>query len=194
MDTRLHEDAAKLSAIDALGANFGVMAIPEKLKEMWLGLLDPYPAAMVNAAVGMVISRYEYKTLPPFAVLKAALDDMTGSSDQALELQAAAEWAVLCREVSRVGSYRIPDLHPTTAWVVGTMGGWDAVCQWPTSSLDFKRRDFIKLWIDSHGRVDVMQLGAGEVQAALAQGHVRGSGPVAIGPAMAALSVGRVTQ
>lgn len=187
------EETQKSMAINALAENFG-KEFSQELLGLWLDLLAPYPVGQVQQAVKNVIERYEFKTLPPFAVLKNALDDLTGTSEKALELQALAEWQTLMDTVSRVGSYGAPELHPTTAYVVRTMGGWHTVCSWEMSGLDFKRRDFIRFWIDSHGRVNIMQLGAGAVQAALAQGRDRNTGPLAIGPAMAALAAGGMRQ
>lgn len=190
-----NDESKKASALRALAENFGGrQQMSADLVDIWLELLVPYSAAHVAEAVKNVIRQYEYKTIPPFAVLESALDELAGVGEKALELQAVAEWGVLNEQMNKIGYYGTPDLHTTTAYVLRMLGGWDVACQWTMRELDFKRRDFIKLWVDSHGRVDVMQLGAGAVQAALAQGHERGSGPVAIGHAMAALSAGRVTQ
>lgn len=169
MDTQTAETARKLSALDALAANYGA-ELNENLKLLWLDLLEAYSAEHVRSAVKIVIERYEYKTLPPFAVLKKALDELSGTGEKALELQAIAEWGILDKAIEDVGYYGAPKFHPTTAHVVRLMGGWGAVCNWFTKDLDFKRRDFIDLWINSHGRVEYMELGAGAVQDALQSG------------------------
>ena len=167
-------EAEKAIAINALAENFGKEFSPALLG-LWLDLLAPYPVALVRASVKAVIEHYEFKALPPFAVLKKALDDLAGTSEQALLVQAAAEWTRLQEAVSRSGSYARPDdMHPTTAHVVRVMGGWAAVCQWETRYLDLKRREFVSLWTQADGKTEFLALGAKATRAAI----VHGTGPV----------------
>lgn len=170
------EETQKSMAINALAENFGKEFSPGLL-ELWIELLEPYSAARVKRAAKLVIERYEFKTFPPFAVFKNALDELAGTSEKALELQAIAEWGIVLQEVARSGPYRAPTLHRTTEHALRLLGGWDEACRWNVKELDFKRRDFIRLWMDSHGRVERMRLGAGEVFQALASGDDRSFGP-----------------
>lgn len=160
------EETQKSMAINALAENFGKEFSPGLL-ELWIELLEPYSAARVKRAAKLVIERYEFKTFPPFAVFKNALDELAGTSEKALELQAIAEWGVVLQEVARSGPYRVPELHPTTEHALRLLGGWDEACQWSMKELDFKRRDFIRLWVDAHGKVENMRLGAGGVAKAI---------------------------
>lgn len=163
-----HEDVhRKAMALVALAANFD-RKMPEALLELWLELLAPYSADAVRAAVRKVMETYAYKTLPPFAVIKEALDDLAGVSDRSLERQAVAEWGVLLTAIAGHGYCHKPALHPTTEYVVRLLGGWQTVCLWTQSELSFKRRDFVNFWVESHGRVERMEQGA-----ALAAGAVR---------------------
>ncbi len=200
-----HAETDKSMALVGLAANFG-KELPEPLLELWLDLLAPYPADMVRAAVKNVIENYAYKTLPPFAVLKSALDDLAGSSEKALELQAMSEWWLLSEAVARCGHNNKPALHPTTEHVVRLLGGWRAVCLWTYSDADFKRRDFIRLWVESHGRVEIMELGAAAVArigaarpalltagAACAAGHGPGTGPLPLGTIINSFSIPQIT-
>ncbi len=162
-------ESKKAIAITVMAENFGKELSPA-LASLWLDLLAPYDAVHVQAAVRAVIEGYEYKTLPPFAVLKRELDNLAGTSEQALLLQAESEWALLQTAISQRGIYSPPEnLHPTTAHVLSVMGGWQAACAWETRSLDFKRRDFIDLWTQADGKADVLALGAAGVQRAIAQ-------------------------
>lgn len=179
------DETQKALAINALAANFGKALVPELLS-LWLDLLEPYSPELVQAAVRRVVERYEYKTLPPFAVLKNALNELTGIGTKTLEIQAVAEWGVLMDAIVQTGFYGHPDLHPTTAYVLRLMGGWESACHWDLDSLDFKRRDFLRLWAESHGRVEHMQLGAGSVLKALASGQDRQPGPRHLGTAIRA--------
>ena len=183
------EETQKSMAINALAENFG-KEFSSELLGLWLDLLAPYPVGQVQQAVKNVIERYEFKPLPPFAVLKSALDDLTGTSEKALELQAIAEWGVLNEAIGKFGYYSKPKLHQTTEHVLRLLGGWADACQWSMKELDFKRRDFIRLWMDSHGRVEQMQLGAGGVLQALASGADRSSGPLHLGSALKSITAG----
>lgn len=188
----------KAMALVALAANFD-RKMPESLLELWLELLGPYAADAVRAAVRKVMETYAYKTLPPFAVLKEALDDLAGTSDRSLERQATAEWGLLLRAVAGHGYCHKPDLHPTTEYVVRLLGGWQTVCLWTQAELSFKRRDFINFWIESHGRVDSMEQGAAlaaaNLRPALApvfagrnnSASLPGAGPLPLGEAAASL-------
>lgn len=183
------EEAKKITAIRGLVENFG-KEMSDDLQNLWLDLLAPYSAALVGKAVMRVISSYEYKTLPPFAVLKAALDELAGVGEKVLELQAIAEWGVLLEQMRKIGHYGTPVLHPTTAYVLRMLGGWDVACQWTSTECDFRRREFIRLWVDSHGRVEQMQLGAGGVLQALTSGTDRRSGPLHLGSALKSITAG----
>lgn len=159
----------KTKAIGGIAENFGKEFTADLLK-IWLRLLRPYTPELVEAAAVRVIETYTYKTMPPFAALREAIEEVTGHGPQATELKAAAEWTRLHADVSRCGSYAPPDdMHPTTAHVVGMMGGWRAVCMWETRYLDIKRREFVDLWTQADGKADVLALGAAGVQRAIAQ-------------------------
>lgn len=183
------DEAQKSMAINALAENFGKEFSPELLS-LWLDLLAPYQVGQVQHAVKNVIEQYEFKTLPPFAVLKAALDDIMGTSEKSIGLQALAEWGCLNEAIRTFGYYNKPELHPTTEHVLRMLGGWAEACQWALTALDFKRRDFLRLWVDSHGLVEHMHLGAGGVLQALASGAARGSGPLHIGTAIKSIPAG----
>ena len=167
----LSEKAGKLAAIDALAANFGV-EVPAALKVAWLDLLRVYPVQQVEDAVKAVMGHYEYKTMPPFAVLQAALDDLRGLGEKALKLQAIAEWAQLYDAISYFGYYSKPKLHPTTEYVLRLLGGWEVSCMWTNSELEFRRKDFLRLWMDSHDRVDILELGADAVRQSMICGSL----------------------
>lgn len=189
------EETRKTSALMALAENFG-KEFSDNLLDIWLEMLSPYPAQQVNLAVKTVLEKYEFKTLPPFAVIKRALDDLSGTSSKALDIQAIAEWGVLLETIDRVGCYGTPRLHPTTDYVVRLMGGWESVCCWPEKGMEFRRKEFIELWAHSHGRADKMALGAGAVAHALGEERkpaalLAGS---AIGGALQSLAAGDVEQ
>lgn len=181
----MNSDEVKAVALTALAENYG-QTFSDTLLILWLNLLDPYTPEEVEKAVRAVLESYEYRVLPPFAVLKRALDGLRGVSHQALEVQALAEWAALQAAVGKVGSYGRPELHPTTAAVVRLMGGWAAVCAWESRYVDLRRKDFVQLWKEAHGREEALGLGSGAVAALLAAGpDSAGRGPRALAAAFA---------
>lgn len=159
----LHE---KIGSITALAANFG-REFPKPLLKIWLELLAPYPASEVEKGVIELISSYEYKTIPPFAVLKHILDKSTcGISDEArLEMAAEAEWHKLLADIDSRGYYDPPGFGPTTAFVLQSMGGWQAACAWPVDKLEWRRKEFLEAWKLADGKVEAMSLGANAVAA-----------------------------
>lgn len=164
----------KTTAVGAIAENFGKEVSPALLK-IWLRLLARYTPEQVETGAVRVIETYAFKTMPPYAILREAIENAAGTGPQATEMQAAAEWTRLQEAVSRCGSYALPaDMHPTTAHVVRVMGGWTAVCQWETRYLDLKRREFMNLWTQADGKADVLALGAKATRAAI----VHGTGPV----------------
>ena len=168
----------KTLAINGIAENFGKEFSSELLK-LWLRLLAPYTPEQVEAGAVHVIGTYAYKTMPPYAVLREAIEETAGVGPRATELQAAAEWAKLQSDIFRRGSYAKPEgMHPTTAHVLCVMGGWKAACLWETRVLDFKRKEFMELWVQANGKADVLALGADAVRIAIAQSH---SGLVHVG-------------
>lgn len=184
----MSENRKKVAALMALAANFG-KEFPECLLPVWLDLLEPWPTSLVNEAVKQVILTYEYKTIPPFAVLKQALDKAAGlvSREDRLSLAAEAEWVRLLHDISSRGRYNPPEFCPTTAYVLRAMGGWDAACNWQAGNLEWRRKEFLELWKLAHGREEIMELGGSVVLAI-------GDGPVPLRNAVASLFRGKGSQ
>lgn len=175
METLDQEEAAKLAALSAMALNYDKDLNP-KLAKLWLKILEPYSADVVSAAVMYVVQTYAYKTLPPFAVLQEAIRKLTGERkklepEKALETRAEAEWGIVLRAMSDVGSYGSPEFCPQTERTVELMGGWPHLCATVTqSNMDFKRRDFIKLWQDAEDISEAMGLTAGAETKAIGTG------------------------
>lgn len=159
METRSEELQEKASAIMALAENFQ-HELSDPLLKIWLRNLDPWPANIVENAVAMVLRNYKGWKFPSYSVLQSALDELCGKSQAQLRDQAIAEWGLLMRNISLRGTRNEPEHHPTTAYVIRLLGGWANVCQWKLAELDFKQRNFLDLWIQSHGKTDVLAQGA----------------------------------
>ncbi|WP_297891728.1 hypothetical protein [uncultured Desulfovibrio sp.] len=158
------ENQEKLAALMALSANFG-KEFSTALLKIWLELLEEYPARVVTVGVRRVIAQYEYKTIPPFAVLRKAIESAAGiiPQEESMDIAAAAEWNKLVDDIGRRGRYNCPQFCPTTAYALRGMGGWDAACSWETDKLEWRRREFIEAWKQAHGREEAMSLGEGGV-------------------------------
>lgn len=172
MDPEMNENMRKVSAIMLLSANYDSI-MPDDLLKTWLDLLAEYSAYAVEVGVKDVIQTYEYKTRPPFAVLRKAIDKTSGirriDPEEAIKIEAEAEWDGLLDDIADYGRYNKPELHPTTAYVLRGMGGWEAACDWETSRLEWRHKEFVEKWTMAYGREDAMALGAYGVQE-LAQG------------------------
>lgn len=165
-DSLVSKNEKKVMALMALAANFG-KEFPECLLPIWLDLLEPYPASLVNEAVKQVILTYEYKTIPPFAVLKGVLDKITGqvAEEDGIALAAEAEWNKLLADISSRGYYKPPEFCPTTAFVLRSMGGWEAACSWSSQKMEWRHKEFLELWKQAHGKEEIMELGGNAVLA-----------------------------
>lgn len=154
----------KLAALYALALNYG-KEFPRPLAQLWMRLLEPYSAEQVEEGVARVVSEYEYKFLPPFAVLRKAMDKASGRipAEQLLDMQAEAEWNALLDALTRCGRYDPPALHATTAYVLRGMGGWNAACDWQTEKLEWRHKEFVEAWKLAHGNTHAMELGAAGV-------------------------------
>ena len=165
------ETKQKSAALQAFGLNYN-KEIPALLMKTWLKLLASYSAQQVERAVERVICEYEFKTLPPFAVLKKALDENApGYVDpETLKAAAEAEWAKLREMVPRIGRYRTPTIEsPTTAAVVRMTGGWSAQCDMYDDEKPFRHREFVELWVTTYGKEDIMLEGGESVLAVLSK-------------------------
>lgn len=165
----------KTMAILALAENFERTITPSLL-QIWLEALHDYTVGQVNAGVRKVISEYSYKTLPPFAVLKKAIDDASGivSHDEAIRLMATAEWHAVLKTIHEIGRFADVTalLHPTTVFVLRCMGGWGIACQWLENELQWRQRDFISLWQQSFNRVIALSQGASGVEQMGTANHI----------------------
>ncbi len=158
------EDARKVGeALKALAMNFNSDIKPE-LFSVWLAKLSEFPANVVLMAVNNVMDTYEFKTLPPYAILRKEILRLMGRDERPEDktAKAQAEWDTLVRKIERIGSYGEPgELHETTAYVLRAMGGWSALCSSLTeANMPFMAKDFVARWVQADGKVEAMEGGA----------------------------------
>lgn len=165
-NTQTAERKRKITALTALAMNYG-KELPELLMLNWMRLLNDYTADMVETGVDIVIGEYEYKTMPPFAVLNKAIKKAYGfmEADESQAVAAHAEWERLLSAVSLYGRYNKPRLNDTTERVLCVMGGWGAVCNWTEDKLEWKCREFVEHWTRFAEYGDTMALPAADIVA-----------------------------
>lgn len=163
------ENEEKAQLVRMLASNYGA-ALTEEVAALWLMLLTPYTVEDCRRALLAVVRRFGHESvqfgyMPPFALAQKELDRITGTlrGEDNIAVQAEAEWGRLLSEIERTGSWRVPALHPTTAFVVRQLGGWAVICAWREADLSWKHKDFITAWQAAFGREDAMALGADAV-------------------------------
>lgn len=152
--------AKKTASLMALAENFG-KEFSAELLEIWLGLLEQYTARQVAMAVRDVIESYEYKTLPPFAMLKKSLDRAAGviAPEKAARILADAAWAKLLEDIARLGVYKGPPaMDAATEHALRCLGGWQMACNWSTEQLDWKRREFVRMWQNAREHPEFLEI------------------------------------
>ncbi len=158
------DEARKAAAVYALSVNFG-KELPAELGSIWFKLLRDFTPEQVERGVQRVIETYEYRQLPPFAVLRKAIMESSNipepvDPERRRVLEAEAEWNLVRRKVREVGSYGHPRFCPATQAVVRAMGGWGQICSWRLDELNWHRKDFIEQWVRRDEAGPAMELGA----------------------------------
>lgn len=65
----------------------------------------------------------------------------------AVEDRASMAWACIERDIRRIGSYGTLKLEDKQAMAaVKAMGGWQSICQTETSKMEWKRKEFIRMY------------------------------------------------
>lgn len=146
-------------ALNIMAMNFNSSFQPP-LMNYWLKKLSVYPAEVVLQAIDRLIDNYQFKTLPPYALLKEQIEGSDKSKQDMLKTMAEAEWGNLLEAIRTNGVRNEPLLSETTEYVLRTMGGWRTACGWTEADLTWRHRDFIDLWTSSHGKTEVMRRGA----------------------------------
>lgn len=78
------------------------------------------------------------------------IKQMTGTTkqqDAVIEDRAAIAWACIERDIRRIGSYGTLKLDDKQALAtVKAMGGWQSICQTEISKMEWKRKEFIRMY------------------------------------------------
>ena len=78
------------------------------------------------------------------------IKQMTGTTkqqDAVIEDRATIAWACIERDIRRIGSYGTLKLDDKQALAtIKAMGGWQSICQTETSKMEWKRKEFIRMY------------------------------------------------
>lgn len=110
------------------------------------------------------------------------IKQMTGTTkqqDAAIEDRAAIAWACIERDIRRIGSYGTLKLEDKQALAtVKAMGGWQSICQTETSKMEWKRKEFIRMY-ETFERMPLEALPS-SLPGRVELSEVKRSGPVAL--------------
>ena len=110
------------------------------------------------------------------------IKQMTGTTkqqDAAIEDKAAIAWACIERDIRRIGSYGTLKLDDKQALAtVKAMGGWQSICQTETSKMEWKRKEFIRMY-ETFERMPLDALPS-SLPGLVELSEVKRSGPVAL--------------
>lgn len=110
------------------------------------------------------------------------IKQMTGTTNQqdaAIEDRAAIAWACIERDIRRIGSYGTLKLDDKQALAtVKAMGGWQSICQTETSKMEWKRKEFIRMY-ETFERMPLEALPS-SLPGRIEMSEVKQAGPVAL--------------
>lgn len=124
-------------------------------REITKPLLQMYFAALAQAGIDQVQAAMMAHMQNPdsgqfFPKPADLIKQMTGTTkqqDAAIEDRAAIAWACIERDIRRIGSYGTLKLDDKQALAtVKAMGGWQSICQTETSKMEWKRKEFIRMY------------------------------------------------
>lgn len=124
-------------------------------REITKPLLQMHFAALAHASIEQVQSAMMAHMQNPdsgqfFPKPADLIKQMTGTTKQkeeVIEDRASIAWACIERDIRRIGSYgtlKIEDKQAMAA--VKAMGGWQSICQTETSKMEWKRKEFIRMY------------------------------------------------
>lgn len=124
-------------------------------REITKPLLQMYFAALAQAGIEQVQAAMMAHMQNPdsgqfFPKPADLIKQMTGTTKQqeaAIEDKAAVAWACIERDIRRIGSYGTLKLDDKQALAtVKAMGGWQSICQTETAKMEWKRKEFIRMY------------------------------------------------
>ncbi len=157
--------------MQALAANYNKVFEPNLLG-LWMRLLASYSVADVESAVIAIVETRPYPTMPTYADLRKYLPGTKAlATEDVSALKAQQEFDLVWQAVCQHGSRNEPLFSDTTAAVLRSLGGWQAICQtWQENERHWKEKEFVRLWQLYEGKEYLLGAGAQGVSTGLALG------------------------
>lgn len=144
------------AALNALTIQQAEQAMMAHMKNPDSGQFFPKPADLIKQMIGT-----------------------TKQQDAAIEDRAAIAWACIERDIRRIGSYGTLKLEDKQALAtVKAMGGWQSICQTETSKMEWKRKEFIRMY-EAFERTPIEALPS-SLPGRVELSEVKRAGPVAL--------------
>ena len=156
-------------------------------REITKPLLQMYFAALTQAGIEQVKNAMMDHMKSPdsgqfFPKPADLIKQMTGTTrqqDAVIEDRAAIAWACIERDIRRIGSYGTLKLDDKQALAtVKAMGGWQSICQTETSKMEWKRKEFIRMY-ETFERMPLDALPS-SLPGRIEMSEVKQAGPVAL--------------
>lgn len=145
------EEMKKITTFLLLAENYNHKPT-DALLNIWLELSKEYNANEMLIACKEVIKNYKFKTMPPFAVIYDELKKLRNIDQDSLEIEANIKFDTLLNTIQKYGAYNEPPLSDKAKYVIKCLGGWGNICKWQEKHIDFKRKEFIDLWVQAKNK------------------------------------------
>ncbi len=122
--------------------------ITKPLLQMYFAALAPASIEQVQAAMMAHMQNPDSgQFFPKPADLIKQMTGTTKQQEAAIEDRASLAWACIERDIRRIGSYGTLKLEDKQAMAaVKAMGGWQSICQTEISKMEWKRKEFIRMY------------------------------------------------
>lgn len=154
--------------------------ITKPLLQMYFSALAPVSIEQVQSAMMAHMQNPDSgQFFPKPADLIKQMTGTTKQQDAAIEDKAAVAWACIERDIRRIGSYGTLKLEDKQALAtVKAMGGWQSICQTETSKMEWKRKEFIRMY-ETFERMPLDALPS-SLPGRIEMSEVKATGPVAL--------------
>lgn len=141
------DKAAFREMMMAAGEVYG-REITKPLLQMYFAALAQYGMEQVQGAMMAHMQNPDSgQFFPKPADLIRQLSGTSKQLEAAIEDKASMAWACIERDIRRIGSYgtlKMDDKQALAA--VKAIGGWQSLCQTETSKMEWKRKEFIRMY------------------------------------------------
>lgn len=141
------DKAAFRDMMMAAGEVYG-REITKPLLQMYFAALYQYGIDQAHVAMMAHMQNPDSgQFFPKPADLIRQISGTSKQQESAIEDKASIAWACIERDIRRIGSYGTLKLDDKQALAaVKAIGGWQSLCQTETSKMEWKRKEFIRMY------------------------------------------------